>query len=246
MIIKLTKEILERLSKTEREVIKFINENEEHLSELSIVDIAHETYSSPATVSRAIRKCNVHGFNELRYRLTVQDENNEIQNIGEVMNKSLIEAQRVIEQISLPTIINLIKDLDNASRIYVFARGLTEYVGQEFSLKLQLLDFETFFISDPNIMKIKTKNMKESELLLIFSLNGLTEELVKSAENANLCGAKVAVCCCNKKSPLIELADHNIIGYKHHHQAISTYEVSSRIPLYMISRIIFDYINLEK
>lgn len=50
MIIKLTKEILERLSKTEREVIKFINENEEHLSELSIVDIAHETYSSPATV----------------------------------------------------------------------------------------------------------------------------------------------------------------------------------------------------
>ena len=246
MIIELTKAVLEKLSKTEQEVIRFINENERQLSELSIVEIAHETYSSPATVSRAIRKCNVNGFNELRYRLTLQDKSNEIQNIGEIMNKSLIEAQRVIEQISLTTVINLINDLKEASRIYVLARGLTEYVAQEFTFKLQLLNFEAFFITDPNIMQIKTKSMKKSELLLIFSLNGHTLELLHSAENANLCGAKVASCCCNKNSPLIELSDHYIIGYKHHHQAISTYEVASRIPLYMISRMIFDYINLEK
>ena len=57
MLIELNQEKSDRLSKTEQEVIKYINENEKKLSELSIVDIAFETYSSPSTVSRAIRKC---------------------------------------------------------------------------------------------------------------------------------------------------------------------------------------------
>lgn len=54
MIIELSPKILENLSKTELEIVNFINDNEERLSELSIVDIAFETYSSPSTVSRAI------------------------------------------------------------------------------------------------------------------------------------------------------------------------------------------------
>ena len=46
MIIELSPNILENLSKTELEIVNFINDNEERLSELSIVDIAFETYSS--------------------------------------------------------------------------------------------------------------------------------------------------------------------------------------------------------
>ena len=90
MLIELNQEKSDRLSKTEQEVIKYINENEKKLSELSIVDIAFETYSSPSTVSRAIRKCGINGFNELRYRLTVKESNTQIQNMGEILNKSFI------------------------------------------------------------------------------------------------------------------------------------------------------------
>ena len=63
MIIPLDTNTLERLTKTELEIIQFINSHEEELPELSIVDIAFETYSSPSTVSRAIRKCGLNGFN---------------------------------------------------------------------------------------------------------------------------------------------------------------------------------------
>lgn len=57
MILPVTSETLASLTRTEREVVQFINQNENRLSQLSIVDIAYETFSSPATVSRAIRKC---------------------------------------------------------------------------------------------------------------------------------------------------------------------------------------------
>ena len=53
MILPVTSETLASLTRTEREVVQFINQNENRLSQLSIVDIAYETFSSPATVSRS-------------------------------------------------------------------------------------------------------------------------------------------------------------------------------------------------
>lgn len=243
MLIELNQEIIERLSKTELEIIRFINEHEAALPELSIVDIAFDTYSSPSTVSRAIRKCGMNGFNELRYRLTINAEKEDIQNMGEVINKSLIEAQRVIEQISVPNVLNIVQCIKEASRIFVFGRGLSEYVAEEFALKLQLLDYNAIAIRDPNIMRNKTQQLKSSELVFNFSLNGMTDELITSSENANLCGAKVITCCCNNQSPILEHSTYSLVGFRHSHKAIKEFEVASRVPLQIMSRIIIDYLT---
>lgn len=241
MIIEINRDITNILTKTELEIIKFINENEERLSELSIVDIAFDTFSSPSTVSRAIRKCGLNGFNELRYKLTTKAKKPDIQNMGKVINKSLDEAQKVIEQISVSTVLEIVKLIKESKRTFIFARGLTEYVGEEFALKLQLLDYNAVFIRDPNIMVRKTRHMKTDELLILFSLGGKTEELIESAENAKLCNSPVVTCCCKGNSPLLPLSKYSIVGFKHAHKAINEYEVSSRLPLQIISRIIIDY-----
>ena len=46
MIIEINSKIAENLSKTELGVVNYINDNEDKLSDLSIVDIAFETFSS--------------------------------------------------------------------------------------------------------------------------------------------------------------------------------------------------------
>ena len=241
MLIHLTKEITEKLSKTEFEIIQFINEHEEKLSELSIVEIGFATYSSPSTVSRAIRKCGMNGFNELRHRFTMRNKKEEIHDMGEVINKSLIETQRVIEQISVSSVLEVVRLINGASRILVFGRGLSEYVAEEFTLKLQLLDYNAMFTKDPNIMRIKTKRMKQSELIINFSLNGYTQELVDAAENASYVGAKCVTCCCNEDSPLIPLSSVSIIGCHDKNATIKEYEVDSRLSLQVIARIIIEY-----
>lgn len=246
MLINLDKNIIDKLTKTELEIIKYINDNEERIYELSIVDIAFETFSSPSTVSRAVRKCGLNGFNELRYRSSIKLEQKEIYNMADVMNKSLIEAQRVLERISVPDILKIIKLINDAERIYVVARGLTEYVAEEFSLKLQLQGYNSIFIRDPNIMRRKSQQLKKSELLFIFSLNGNTKELIHSAENANLVGAKVVTCCSSDKSKLIELSDTSLVGYRDSNDSIKEYEVASRLSLQIIARIIIDYIALNE
>ena len=149
MIIEINSKIAENLSKTELGVVNYINDNEDKLSELSIVDIAFETFSSPATVSRAIRKCGINGFNELRYKLTAKTENTEVKDLNEIMNKSLIEATSVIEHMSIPNVLNILHTMKDAKRVLIFSRGPTHLVAQELSMKLQVLDFFVVDVEDP-------------------------------------------------------------------------------------------------
>ena len=242
MLIELNEDIMSRLSNTELQIVRFINDNENRLSELSIVDIGFDTFSSPSTVSRAIRKCGINGFNELRYRSTQKAKKKEVHDMGTVINKSLIEAQRVIEQISIHDILEIVKMINSASRIYILGRGLTEYVTEEFALKLQLLDYNAMPIRDPNIMRTKMEHMKSSEMLISFSLNGYTKEIIEATRAAHAAGAGIVTCCCNEDSPLIPISTYSILGYKDRSSAIQGYEVDSRLPLQIISRIIIEYI----
>ena len=244
MIIEMNEAVAGKLTQTEKTIVKYINQNQSKLSRMSIVDIAFETFSSPSTVSRAIRKCGINGFNELRYKLMQPDTDKDIVSISEIINKSLIEAEVLIERISLQNLLEIVRRIEQAkdARVYVLARGLTSYVAKEFSLKLQLLDYDVMETDDPNIMKSITKHLSASALVIIFSLNGRTEELIESARNAYSLGADVITCCCAEDSPLLSYSAKSLIGFKHKHVSIREYEVTSRVALSIMARMIIDYL----
>jgi DNA-binding MurR/RpiR family transcriptional regulator len=240
LILPLTVETLNSLTKTELEVVHFINSNEARLSQLSIVDIAYETFSSPATVSRAIRKCKINGFNELRYKLAARDLNKQVVDVNEILNKSLVEAHRTIEQISMADVLRCIQMIQEARRVYVFARGLTHYIADEFCLKLQLMNVDAMVTDDPRIMVSISQTISPRNLVVIFSLNGRTQELVDSAFCAHSNRCPVIACSCNGESDLGKHADVHIVGYKHSHVSFHSYEVTTRLPLLIIARVIID------
>jgi len=240
MILPITAEMMDTLTKTELEVIRFINDNEERLPRLSIADIAYETFSSPATVSRAIRKCRINGFNELRYRLAAKEENKQLVNVNEILNKSLVEAHRTIEQISMADVLRCVELIQKAGRVYVFARGLTHYISSEFCFKLQLMNVNAMGTDDPKIMVRIAQTISPQNLVVIFSLNGRTPELIESAAGAFSRGCPVISCTCNAESELGQYSTVCLVGYKHSHVSIHSYEVTTRLPLLIISRVIID------
>ncbi len=243
MLIKIDHDNYHSLTATEKAVISFINANPEKIATMSISMLAENTYSSPATVSRTIKKCGIDGFAELRYLLSQKNSlaKNSIQ-VNEILKKSVMEVTTTIENISIDQILKSVELIKRAPRIYILSRGLTILVAQEFSLKLQLLGYNIFQISDAAIMKNVSAEIKHDELMIIFSLSGITEELVISAENAKSVGAKLITCTCVENSPLLNLADIPLWGYKHKHTSITTVDAASRFPLYVLSRIIIDYL----
>ena len=171
MLIKIDHDFHEHLTETEKKVINFINMNVEAISSMSISDVAEKTFSSPATVSRTIKKCGISGFAELRYLLTqeTQTKKDDV-DVNEIFNKSLLEVSNTIDHLSIDTILDVVKEIRSAKRIYLLSRGLSEHVAQEFALKLQILGFNVFENSDPAIMQEMTSHVKKQELVIIFSL----------------------------------------------------------------------------
>ena len=232
MLIKIDHDFHEHLTETEKKVINFINMNVEAISSMSISDVAEKTFSSPATVSRTIKKCGISGFAELRYLLTqeTQTKKDDV-DVNEIFNKSLLEVSNTIDHLSIETILDVVKEIRGAKRIYLLSRGLSEHVAQEFALKLQILGFNVFENSDPAIMQEMTSHVKRQELVIIFSLSGKTPELLTAAENASSLGARIAHVA--------------VFGYKHKHVSITSVDATSRLPLYVISRILIDYITKQ-
>ncbi|OOM14558.1 MurR/RpiR family transcriptional regulator [Clostridium saccharobutylicum] len=243
MVIEVNKDMMEKLTSTEKMVVDYINKNESNIPNMSIVDVAEKSFTSPATVSRTIKKCGLDGFSELRYKISAkEDYNNEAKKINEILGKSLIEVTKTIENISVKNVLKVVKEIKGARRIYILARGLTELVAQEFNLKLELLGYNTFLIVDPNIMRKICKTLNEDELVMIFSLKIGSREVVEAAESAVKTGAKVITCCCVQNSELEKLSDITLIGYKQPRTSIKEFEVTSRLPLFIISRAIIDYL----
>ncbi len=246
LIIPVNGEILEKLTETEKSVVDYINSNTEKLPNMSIVDVAEKTFTSPATVSRTIKKCDLDGFTELRYILSKKDVlNTDSKQVNAILDKSLMEAKYTLEHMSVSKILKVVELIKDADRIYILARGLTELVADEFSLKLQLLGFNTFKTSDPNIMIELSKNIKEKELMIIFSLNGKTPELIASAKNAFNSGCSIVSCSCSTRTELKKFSHIFLNGFKHSHISIKKFEVTSRLPLYIISRVIIDYLAMK-
>ncbi|MBA5851557.1 MurR/RpiR family transcriptional regulator [Clostridium sp. cel8] len=243
MIIQVDKSILDKLTETEKMVVNYINSNEYNIPNMSIVDVAEKSFTSPATVSRTIKKCGLQGFSELRYKISLrEDYDADSGKINEILGKSLIEVRKTIENISVKKVLKTVRLIKESKRIYILARGLTELVAQEFNLKLQLLGYNTFLIVDPNIMRKICKTLNENELVIVFSLKMRSEEIIESAESAVKTGAKLITCCCARGSKLEEISDITLIGYKQSRVSIKEFEVSSRLPLFIISRAIIDYL----
>ena len=105
MVIEVSKEVLDKLTSTERSVVNYINLNSNKLANMSIVDVAEESFTSPATVSRTIKKCGFEGFSELRYKISAKEENNiDSRKVNEILGKSLIEVTKTIENISITNV----------------------------------------------------------------------------------------------------------------------------------------------
>lgn len=241
------KDNLNNLSELEKEIIKYIEDNSNEIPNMSITDLANETYSSISTVSRAVKKSGMDGFSELRYKCSLLDKSNhQIQDINEIMNKSLKETIRTIDNLSVEDINNAIDLISESKKAFIISNGLSSIVADEFDLKLNILGYNTFNLNDENIIRNIDKLITKDDVLIVITLYDTLKNLSISAEKAKEVGANVIQISCNEESRIKKFSDVNIYGYKQDNRSIKDFEVSSRLPLFIITRTIIDYLVLSK
>lgn len=157
------------LTSAELNVIDWINENEEKIPDMSINEIADASFTSPATVSRAIRKCGFSGIAEMKYKISSQmNYIVEGKIVNEIFEKSITECKKTIEALDVDMILRVIRYIRFSEKIYILARGTTALIARDFEFQLQLLGYNAFVLSDSQIMRNSKKLFKENDIVMIF------------------------------------------------------------------------------
>lgn len=230
----------EKLSEAEQSVLQWLIENEEHIPDTTISEIAEASYTSTATVSRTIRKCGFQSLGELKYKISM-DLNS---TINEIFQRSLTECRQTINAIRVSDIRKVISLIKSASKIYLVARGSTAWIAEDFELQLQVLGFNAYVMSDSQLMKQSERLFRRGHLVIVLTVKNSTPELALTAGKAKEKGAKVVTCCCLPGTPLEPLSDIYICG-REANSLIGDFKIISRLPLQIMVRTLVDYLMLE-
>ena len=162
------------------------------------------------------------------------------QKIQAVVAKNEQEVRRTIEQLDSRAIEDAVQAIFGAQRVYLFSRGLSEMIASEMEIKFHLLERTCEQYVDPNIIKTISHRLNAQDVAIIISLNGHTEELVEAAKVCQQNEVPIIVVTANGASPLAKISDITFVGYKSESSYFPDYEVRSRLPLQVISRILLD------
>lgn len=240
----------DNLSVSEKFLINYIENNYSKIANFSIVALSESANVSTSTIVRSMKKLGYNGFTDFKYQIVNEDQNKfseplrQLENMNSQIKSAIIknqeEVNNTINYLNNTIIEDAISAIKFSKKITVFARGFSEHIANEMTIKLQLLNKHTEEHTDPNIITMKSKSFNQDDLVIFISLNGETEELVTAAEICKTNNIKTICITTNKESQLYNLCDIVLLGYISRESYIKDYEVRSRLPLQILSRILLD------
>ncbi|CCI84527.1 RpiR family phosphosugar-binding transcriptional regulator [Lactobacillus pasteurii DSM 23907 = CRBIP 24.76] len=233
------------LSNAELYLWNLVQNNPEKIAKMSIVALSQFSNVSTATIVRTMQKMGYSGYTAYRESLKLKEGAFSILNdvddkIREVITKNEIEMNNTLHNLSYSTIEDSISMTKQASSIYLLARGFSEAIAKEMMIKLQLTGKYAQLHTDPNIIKTVAKNIRANEEVIFVSLNGETEELVEAARELNHNEVPILTFTTNRDSSLAKPSTLLFNGYISKTNYFPDYEVRSRLPLQIMTRIFAD------
>ncbi|MGG5178317.1 MurR/RpiR family transcriptional regulator [Bacillus sp. MM09(2025)] len=241
-------EVYQMLSETERYLLNYIHQHLEDISTLSIVTLSERANVSTATIVRLMKKIGYNGYTSFKYRLKQEkkmtDASDQLKNIDEdiklAIRKNEEEVLKTIQLQSIGQIEDAVQKIHNADKIYIFGRGFSEMIAKEMTIKLQLIGKTCEVHDDPNIIRLKSRDIGKNELAIFVSLNGETAELVEACQNLSMKQVTTITVTTRIDSTLSKISDMTLVGYKGEQSFFPDYEVRSRLSLHVIARILLD------
>src|SRR5699024_11560638 len=220
----------------------------EEISTMSIVKLSENANVSTATIVRLMKKIGYDGYTSFKYTIHNKMGNlhshKELEDIDTEIKRAILknesEVIKTIQMLSIGIIEDAIQKIHDSEKIYLFARGFSEMIASEMATKLQLLEKNCEMHNDPNIIKLKSRKIKDKELAIFVSLSGETKELVEACKNLRINNTSTVTLTSKMDSSLAKMSDLVFVGYKDSHSYFPDYEVRSRLPLQVISRILLD------
>ncbi|KRN67256.1 transcriptional regulator [Pediococcus cellicola] len=238
------------LSTSESYLWQYVQEHASEIVNTSIIELSEKANVSTATIVRTMKKMGYSGYTPFRQeairKLSNQEQDFKVlketdHEIRAAILKNQYEVDNTIRNLNIGVMEDAIQKVNNAKHVYIFARGLSKLIGEDILLKFELLGKDAQLHDDPNIIKTLSKQIKSRHTVVIFlTLNGNTPELVKAAQSLAKNEVTTITFTCNSRGNIIPYSDLIFLGVKSAESYFPKYEIRSRLPLQILTRIFLD------
>lgn len=202
------------LSKTERQILQYIMQNQYDIVDMTAQELADTVKTSKTAVINMCQKLGFAGFSDLKYQLkqsnvsTIKTDTSTpmIKDLSDEINKTLL----IQDQHKFQQIIQIIKQ---AKTVYITGRGSSVPMVQILTNSFILNKMKAINVSEYNLLNIISEKLEPDDLMIILSNSGETQALVKAATVANLNNITTISITSFNSNTIQSLASHNLYYY---------------------------------
>lgn len=248
---------LPNLSRSERKVATFIQDNPGAVIDLSVAALAGACGVSDPTVVRTYKKLGFGGYEELKLTLAqstvspneiIHEEINAGDSMLEVRDKvfqSAVFALRFTRDMLDPGDLEAAaQTLMNARKIVIFGLGGSAAVAMDLHHKLLRLGLDASVYTDPHLQVIACNYLDDRDAVFAVSHSGSSRCIVDSTQVAKKRGAKVISLTSAGKNPLSKLANVSLTTNSREtkYRVVS---IASRVAALTIADSIYTFIAMR-
>lgn len=178
----------EKLSPTERNILQYVVKNMHKVKNMSIRELAKETYVSTTTLFRFVKKIGYSGYGEFVDAVgQTEKESGKIHipsivrddNYRDSYLKNVVEAVKVITDEKIET---FHKIMSRYPHIYILAEGLSSEVAKYFSRLLITMGYNAEIPMEEYEFVSLMRRIKRDDVLLILSYTGSNRSIINHVE----------------------------------------------------------------
>lgn len=217
--------VMSSLSPSEKAIASYVLDHPSDVATMTVRDLAAETGTSPASVSRFARTLDYRTYSDMRLTLGISisrasgeekaaggkvaldDIEGSIKYVLSHKVKELAETTSLIDSNNFAAVVNL---LHNADLVLIAGVGNTINMGANAAFKLSQVGVRAICPSSTEAMASTAANLTENDVLLVISTSGYSKRLVNIFDSAEVSNTPIVMITDNPDTPLAKRATHII------------------------------------
>lgn len=216
----------ESFSNAERGVAQRILENPQLVVDLSIHELARETFSSPSTIVRLCSHTGFGGYKEFRKAVSCEmalreqhqrSEHKEIarsDSLEEIIEKitylNILSLEETKQMLDVQVLNSCLEQLRRAKTIYLFGLGASLCAAKDAYLKFLRLNKLCIINEDWHSQLLQARNATPEDLALVISYSGATVEIIECMKTLKQNKTPIIAITRCVESPVSQLADYKL------------------------------------
>lgn len=239
------------LSKTDHNIIEFINKFQEPVFDLTINDLAELSGTSVSGVSRFVKKYNFKNYQEFKVQvnLIIQkfEKNYTINNndsFSTIISSHRFAIDSLYNEVVLEKIKEAAKIINQSNKILIQGSGSSKRISDNLYANILKIGKTPISNSDFHVFFPSISNCNSSDVLILFSNNLNTPEQIFSIQIAKENKVKIIVITSNEDNEYDQFFDVKIVYNKIHSSYIDV-PLSSKLSQLLITDLLFQALILE-